>query len=60
MDRNFPSGCSFVIAVMTNDLLKVNEAMGEAEGIFRAIRKLNTTEENNFVLDRSDSIAEKA
>ena len=34
--------------------------MGEAEGTFRAIRKLTTTEENNFVLDRSDSVAEKA
>jgi putative ABC transport system permease protein len=60
IDRNYPSGFSFIIAVMTSDLLKVNEAMGEAEGTFRAIRKLNTTEENNFVLDRSDSIAEKA
>lgn len=60
VDRNFPSGFSFVIGVMTNDLMKVSEAMGEAEGIFRAVRKLNTTEENNFVIDRSDSIAEKA
>ncbi len=60
VDRNFSAGFSFVIAVMTNDLIKVNEAMGEAEGIFRPVRKLNTTEENNFVLDRSDSIAEKA
>lgn len=60
VDRNFSSGYSFVMAVMTSDLLKVNEAMGEAEGTFRSIRKLNTTEENNFVLDRSDSIAEKA
>jgi putative ABC transport system permease protein len=60
VDRNFPSGFSFVIAIMANDLKKVNEAMGEAEGSFRAIRKLNITEENNFVLDRSDSIAEKA
>jgi putative ABC transport system permease protein len=59
-DRNFPSGFSFVIAVMTEDILKVPAAMGEAEGAFRAIRKLNTTEENNFVLDRSDSVAEKA
>lgn len=58
--RNFSSGYSFVIAVMANDLLKVNQAMGEAEGAFRPIRKLNTTEENNFTLDRSDSIAEKA
>ena len=45
---------------MTNDLLLVNQAMGEAEAKFRAIRKLSTTEENNFVLDRSDSVAEKA
>lgn len=60
IDRNFPSGYSFVMAVMTNDLLKVNEAIGEAEGTFRAIRKLSTTEDNNFVMDRSDSIAEKA
>lgn len=59
-DRNFPSSFSFVIAVMTEDILKVPAAMGEAEGAFRAIRKLNTTEENNFVLDRSDSVAEKA
>lgn len=60
VDRNFPSGFSFVIAVMTNDLLQVNQAMGESEGVFRGIRKLTTTEENNFVLDRSDSVAEKA
>lgn len=60
VDRNFPSGFSFVVAVMTNDLRKVNDAMGQAEGTFRAIRKLNTTEENNFVLDRSDSVAERA
>ena len=60
VDRNYSTGFSFVVAVMTTDLQKVKEAMGEAEGAFRAIRKLNTTEENNFVLDRSDSIAEKA
>ncbi|HMU45374.1 MAG TPA: ABC transporter permease [Chitinophagaceae bacterium] len=58
--RNFPSGYSYVIAVMVSDILKVTEAMGEAEGIFRPIRKLNVTEENNFTLDKSDSIAEKA
>lgn len=60
IDRNFPSGFSYIIAVMTNDILKVSEAMGEAEGIFRAVRKLTITEESNFVLDRSDSIAERA
>src|SRR5262249_36953449 len=48
------------IAVMSDDIRNVNEAMGEAEGTFRAIRKLSTTEENNFVLDRNDAIVEKA
>ena len=58
--KNFPAGFSFVVAIMTPDLQKVQAAMGEAEGLFRSIRKLNTIEDNNFVLDRSDSIAEKA
>ena len=38
----------------------VNPAMGEAESAFRGIRKLSATEESNFVLDRSDSVAETA
>ncbi|HJS53959.1 MAG TPA: ABC transporter permease [Chitinophagaceae bacterium] len=58
--RQFSSGMSYVIAVMTDDIKKVQVAMGEAEGVFRGVRKLATTEENNFVLDRNDSVAEKA
>ncbi len=58
--RNFPSNNSYVLAVLTQDILQVGIAMGEAEAAFRPIRKLATTEDNNFVLDRSDSIAEKA
>ena len=58
--RNFPSDNSYVVAVLTDDILQVSEAMGEAEAAFRPIRKLTTTEENNFALDRSDSVAEKA
>jgi putative ABC transport system permease protein len=45
---------------MADDINSVEEGMGEAEGIFRSVRKINTTEESNFVLDRSDSVAEKA
>lgn len=60
LDRNFPSSNSYVMAVMTDDIRQVGVAMGEAEATFRPIRKLTTTEENNFVLDRSDSVAEKA
>lgn len=60
VNRNFPAGFSYVVAVMTDDVRNVNDAMGEAEGTFRAIRKLNTTEDNNFILDKSDSVAERA
>ena len=35
VDRNFPSGFSYVVAVMTNDLRQVSQAMGEAEGAFQ-------------------------
>ncbi|MDF2385272.1 ABC transporter permease [Nostoc ellipsosporum NOK] len=60
IERNFPAGNSYVIAVMTDQIAQIPAAMGEAEGTFRAIRKMNPSEANNFALDRSDSIAEKA
>ena len=61
IDRNFGNNVSsYTIAVMTDDIRIVSDAMGEAEGAFRAIRKLNTTEDDNFVLDRNDAIAERA
>ena len=61
IDRNYSNNVgSYTLAVMTDDIRVVADAMGEAEGTFRAIRQLNTTEENNFVLDRNDAIAEKA
>jgi putative ABC transport system permease protein len=58
--KNFGNSNSYVIGIMANDISQVENAMGEAEGLFRAIRKLNTTEDSNFVIDRSDSLAEKA
>src|SRR6266487_5816096 len=61
IDRNFSNNVSsYTVAVMTDDIRTVSEAMGEAEGTFRAIRQLNTTEDNNFILDRNDAIVEKA
>jgi len=60
LERVFPSEASYVIAVKAVDLLQVNPAMGEAESAFRGIRKLSATEASNFVLDRSDSVAETA
>jgi putative ABC transport system permease protein len=51
---------SFAIGVKTAGINRVEEAMGEAEGTFRNIRGLAVTEESNFALERSDSLAEKA
>lgn len=58
--KNFTVRNSFVLGVMVADLKQAEEAMGEAEGTFRSIRKLSTTEDNNFVIDRSDAMAERA
>ncbi len=60
IQRNLLANGSYTIGIKTNALNQVEEGMGEAEGVFRAVRKLSTTEQSNFVLDRSDSIAEKA
>jgi putative ABC transport system permease protein len=37
----------------------LNQAVDEATGIFRVIRKLKPGEDNNFSISRSDSIAEE-
>jgi putative ABC transport system permease protein len=50
---------SFVIAVMVPDIKLMEAAIGEAKGTFRPIRKLDIKEEENFYIDKSDSIAEK-
>lgn len=49
---------SFSVAVMVDDVRNMDQAIGEAEGAFRPIRGLATTDENNFFTDKSDSIAE--
>jgi putative ABC transport system permease protein len=49
---------SFLIAVMVADLKYMDAAIGEAKGTFRPIRKLDVKEEDNFYIDKSDSIAE--
>jgi putative ABC transport system permease protein len=57
VDRNFSNNSSsYTIAVMTDDINQTNNAMGEAEGQFRSVRRLNITEESNFVIDRNDAV----
>lgn len=48
---------SFVIAVMVTDIKLIDVAIGEAKGAFRPVRKLDVKEEDNFYIDKSDSIA---
>lgn len=49
---------SFTIGIMVPDLKMMDVAIGEAKGTFRPIRKLEVKEEDNFYVDKSDSIAE--
>ncbi len=49
---------SFNIQVKVPDIKLLETAIGEAEGSFRPIRKLATTEDINFVIDKSDAIVQ--
>jgi putative ABC transport system permease protein len=49
---------SFSIQIKVPDIKLMDGAIGEATGIFRPIRRLNVTEEDNFIIDKSDSIVE--
>ncbi len=48
---------NYSIAVIPSDPKLLKAAVSEAEGIFRIIRKLNATEENNFSIETSDNLA---
>lgn len=44
----------------TQDISQIETAIGEAEGIFRVIRKNEIKEESNFLVDKSDAFVELA
>jgi putative ABC transport system permease protein len=48
---------SFNIGVMVTDVKLMDAAIGEAKGTFRPIRKLDVKEQDNFYIDKSDSVA---
>ncbi|MEO8962208.1 MAG: ABC transporter permease [Ginsengibacter sp.] len=57
--RLFPTdGSSYNIGIMVNEITQMEGAISEAKGTFRPIRKLAINEDNNFYIDKSDSIAE--
>ncbi|MBR2648270.1 MAG: ABC transporter permease [Sediminibacterium sp.] len=49
---------SYLIGVIVNDVKQLPVATDEATSVFRAVRKLEPTEENNFVIEKSDKFAE--
>ena len=49
---------SYTLAIMVNDMKMIDVAVGEARGIFRPVRKLDVKEDDNFYVDKSDSIAQ--
>jgi len=55
MDNISPS---FTIGVMANDVQSLNGAVNETTSVFRGIRKLTPIEEDNFVIEKSDKLAE--
>jgi putative ABC transport system permease protein len=55
---NSNPNASFNIQVKVPDVKLIEGAIGQATGVFRPIRKLATTEDDNFAIDKSDSFVE--
>ena len=49
---------SFLIGVMVNSVIDLDVATGQAAGVFRAVRKLEPKDADNFVIEKSDKFAE--
>ena len=56
--RVFNNAGSFNVSVKVNDFKMMDAAIGEATGLFRVVRKLHFQDEENFYVDRSDSLVE--
>ena len=50
---------SFNIQVKIPDVNQMDIAIGEAEAVFRNVRRVNTTDASNFVIDKSDRFVEE-
>jgi putative ABC transport system permease protein len=57
--RNFSNASiSYMLGVMVNNVNELDVATDEATSVFRAVRKLEPSEDNNFAIERSDKFAE--
>ena len=48
---------SYTLGITANSIQQVNPAVGEASAMFRSIRRLQPTEDDNFAVEKSDRIA---
>jgi putative ABC transport system permease protein len=56
--HNFPrSNLSYNISIMVNDSEMLEEAINEASGLFRIIRKIRAGDPDNFVVLKSDNLS---
>ncbi len=56
--RTLPNpGISYTLGITANSIQEVNAAAGEATAVFRSIRRLQPTEDDNFAVEKSDRIA---
>ena len=49
------SSTSFSVQVKVADVKMIDGAIDQAEGVFRPVRRLDVTEADNFVIDKSDT-----
>jgi len=57
--KYYTPNMSFTINFMAPDPQTLDLAIDEATGIFRIIRKLKTSDENNFYISRSDNLVQQ-
>jgi putative ABC transport system permease protein len=49
------SSTSFSVQIKVADVKQIDGAIDQAEGVFRPVRRLDVTEADNFVIDKSDT-----
>lgn len=49
---------SYQISIKVNDIKQMDAAVGEATGLFRQVRHLDLNETDNFVINKSDDLAQ--
>ena len=56
--RLLTASASFLIGVKVNNVAELDVAASEATSVFRAVRKLQPIDTDNFIIEKSDKVAE--